>query len=301
MIGGRGDGGGGGGRGGWWNLNNMMPSTQQISSSSSSSSSSSNLASDSLPSSSSHPSWYDSWSQLLLPGAVYTGDEEEYSNPKIEENREHVHYPVVSNMSWEETDDQNQKQLIFKAPMNSPIRPNSTNILDFSSINSITSDQRREPLQKSTSSETAATGTLALKKAKVSQSSSFPPQTTLKVRKEKVGDRISILHQLVSPFGKTDTASVLLETIGYIRFLHRQVEALSCPYLSTIQLQQADFHESVRGQFLQLLNEGDCPMETGRIDENKEYCSEDGRVVKKDLRSRGLCVVPVSYTMHVLR
>lgn len=136
-----------------------------------------------------------------------------------------MHYPVVSNMSWEETDDQNQKQLIFKAPMNSPIRPNSTNILDFSSINSITSDQRREPLQKSTSSETAATGTPALKKAKVSQSSSFPPQTTLKVnllllllfffhllvahlmmnfqvRKEKVGDRISILHQLVSPFGK---------------------------------------------------------------------------------------------------
>ncbi|KAE8718803.1 hypothetical protein F3Y22_tig00109987pilonHSYRG00041 [Hibiscus syriacus] len=40
----------------------------------------------------------------------------------------------------------------------------------------------------------------------------------LKVRKEKLGCRITTLHQLVSPFGKTDTASVLLEAIGYIRF-----------------------------------------------------------------------------------
>ncbi|KAH6781622.1 Prolyl oligopeptidase family protein [Perilla frutescens var. frutescens] len=44
------------------------------------------------------------------------------------------------------------------------------------------------------------------------------------LRKEKLGDRIKALHQLVSPFGKTDTASFLLEAIGYIRFLHGQIE-----------------------------------------------------------------------------
>ncbi|WOH03549.1 hypothetical protein DCAR_0622948 [Daucus carota subsp. sativus] len=46
------------------------------------------------------------------------------------------------------------------------------------------------------------------------------------VRKEKLGDRITALHQLVSPFGKTDTASVLLEAMGYIRFLEAQVQVL---------------------------------------------------------------------------
>uniref|UniRef100_A0ACD5T8V1 Uncharacterized protein n=1 Tax=Avena sativa TaxID=4498 RepID=A0ACD5T8V1_AVESA len=49
------------------------------------------------------------------------------------------------------------------------------------------------------------------------------PMPTFKVRKEKLGDRITALQQLVSPFGKTDTASVLHEAIGYIKFLHDQV------------------------------------------------------------------------------
>ncbi|KAG8379975.1 hypothetical protein BUALT_Bualt07G0145400 [Buddleja alternifolia] len=66
------------------------------------------------------------------------------------------------------------------------------------------------------------------KKARVQQSSAQP---ALKVRKEKLGDRITALHQLVSPFGKTDTASVLSEAIGYIRFLQGQIEALSSPYM----------------------------------------------------------------------
>ncbi|CAN1835508.1 Transcription factor bHLH110 [Linum perenne] len=50
---------------------------------------------------------------------------------------------------------------------------------------------------------------------------SCPP---FKVRKEKLGDRIASLQQLVAPFGKTDTASVLMEAIGYIKFLQNQVE-----------------------------------------------------------------------------
>ncbi|OIV91617.1 hypothetical protein TanjilG_09029 [Lupinus angustifolius] len=49
------------------------------------------------------------------------------------------------------------------------------------------------------------------------------PLPTFKVRKEKLGDRITALQQLVSPFGKTDTASVLHEAIDYIKFLHDQV------------------------------------------------------------------------------
>uniref|UniRef100_M1B635 ER33 protein n=1 Tax=Solanum tuberosum TaxID=4113 RepID=M1B635_SOLTU len=45
-----------------------------------------------------------------------------------------------------------------------------------------------------------------------------------KEKKEKFGERIVALQQLVSPYGKTDTASVLLEAMGYIKFLHEQVK-----------------------------------------------------------------------------
>ncbi|XP_074320090.1 transcription factor bHLH153 [Silene latifolia] len=52
-----------------------------------------------------------------------------------------------------------------------------------------------------------------------------------KERKEKLGEKITMLQQLVSPYGKTDTASVLLEAMEYISFLHEQVKVLSAPYL----------------------------------------------------------------------
>ncbi|KAH0938909.1 hypothetical protein HID58_006370 [Brassica napus] len=39
------------------------------------------------------------------------------------------------------------------------------------------------------------------------------PLPRFKVRKEKLGDRITGLQHLVSPFGKTDTASVLNEAV----------------------------------------------------------------------------------------
>ncbi|KAF8041541.1 hypothetical protein BT93_A0208 [Corymbia citriodora subsp. variegata] len=81
-----------------------------------------------------------------------------------------------------------------------------------------------------------------------------------KERKEKLGEKIVQLQQLVSPYGKTDTASVLLEASEYIQFLHEQVKVLSAPYLQT--------------------------MPATTMQEVDPYC----------LRSRGLCLVPISCT-----
>ncbi|KAL3820327.1 hypothetical protein ACJIZ3_006232 [Penstemon smallii] len=92
---------------------------------------------------------------------------------------------------------------------------------------------------------------------------------SFKVRKEKMGDRITALQQLVSPFGKTDTASVLSEVYENIRFLHEQIHMLSTPYMkigASIHHQQSS---------------------------NK---SKDRDRPRQDLRSRGLCVVPVFKT-----
>ncbi|XP_018466226.2 transcription factor bHLH123 isoform X2 [Raphanus sativus] len=107
------------------------------------------------------------------------------------------------------------------------------------------------------------------KRTKSEPASSSPP---FKVKKEKMSDRIAALQQLVSPFGKTDQASVLSEAIEYIKFLHQQVSALSNPYMksgASLQHQQSDHPKELE-------------------------VSEE-----PDLRSRGLCLVPVSSTFPV--
>ncbi|KAH0719340.1 hypothetical protein KY285_015371 [Solanum tuberosum] len=121
-----------------------------------------------------------------------------------------------------------------------------------------------EDLRESRVTKKSVNNEATLKRARIETPSPLP---TFKVRKEKLGDRITALQQLVSPFGKTDTASVLHEAIEYIKFLHDQVNALGTPYLkngSTTKHQQI-------------------------VDKVKE----------EDLRSRGLCLVPISSTFPV--
>ncbi|CAF1932627.1 unnamed protein product [Brassica oleracea var. botrytis] len=91
-----------------------------------------------------------------------------------------------------------------------------------------------------------------------------------KVRKERLGERIAALQQLVSPYGKTDAASVLHEAMGYIKFLQDQIQVLCSPYLINYSL--------------------DGGAVTGDVTPGKKV---------RDLRSRGLCLAPVSSTVHV--
>nr|XP_043624284.1 transcription factor bHLH112-like isoform X2 [Erigeron canadensis] len=109
-----------------------------------------------------------------------------------------------------------------------------------------------------------SSGRVLLKRPRLETPSPFP---TFKVRKEKLGDRITALQQLVSPFGKTDTASVLHEAIQYIKLLHDQVNILSVPYMDNGATKQFNqIHDNVK----------------------------DVKGHKQDLRSLGLCLVPVS-------
>ncbi|KAK4753460.1 hypothetical protein SAY87_022258 [Trapa incisa] len=117
---------------------------------------------------------------------------------------------------------------------------------------------------------------VAPKKIRIeSRSTSCPP---LKVRKEKLGDRIATLQQLVAPFGKTDTASVLMEAIGYIKFLQNQVQTLSVPYMKSSR------------------NHSTGASRRGSRSEGAHISSEES---KQDLRSRGLCLVPLPCLSYI--
>ncbi|XP_006647667.1 transcription factor bHLH133-like [Oryza brachyantha] len=114
------------------------------------------------------------------------------------------------------------------------------------------------------------------KKSKQEASKASPPKQP--IPKVKLGEKITALQQIVSPFGKTDTASVLFETIKYIKFLHEQVQLLSEPYTNSsrskgnsVVVPWGDQAEASKG-------------ETGH-----------------DLKNRGLCLVPVSWTPEVYR
>ncbi|XP_058070055.1 transcription factor bHLH154-like isoform X2 [Magnolia sinica] len=113
-------------------------------------------------------------------------------------------------------------------------------------------------------------GTGSGSRASAENGGETPKKHKTEVKKEKLGERITALQKLVSPYGKTDTASVLHEAMGYIRFLHDQVQVLSSPYLQRLP--------------------------------SSAHLQEGGEAVSKyGLRSRGLCLVPVESTVHVAK
>ncbi|CAA0843410.1 Transcription factor bHLH110 [Striga hermonthica] len=141
---------------------------------------------------------------------------------------------------------------------------------DSSKIPDPISNGAIEAKRSSTKMEAKAPIQHATKKSRLEGRASCPP---FKVRKEKLGDRIAALQQLVAPFGKTDTASVLKEAIGYIKFLQDQVETLSVPYM------KASRNKSTK---------------LDKTDQN-----ESKEEPKWDLRSRGLCLVPLSCLSYI--
>ncbi|KAK8949400.1 Transcription factor bHLH113 [Platanthera zijinensis] len=94
-----------------------------------------------------------------------------------------------------------------------------------------------------------------LKTGPTAGKASFSP----KLKNDKIGERVAVLQQMVAPFGKSDTASVLTEATSYIKFLHDQLQVLVNPYLPSAS--------------------------NGRSQEGGGDCYR--------LRSRGLCLMPV--------
>ncbi|KAG5030160.1 hypothetical protein JHK82_013759 [Glycine max] len=317
----------------WWNINTMRPPPPPPQASPPFFSTPSNFLTpyytptSSLP----LPSWHDnnqelpeSWSQLLMSGMV--SEEEKGGMCQVQSKKlENWEQQMLSQAPSAPIVDVKQESSVNSyayghgneefqpakptwsqiVPASSPkscVTSFSSSMLDFSNNNT---DARPPPPDPSSECDSAATGG-AFKKARVQ-----PPttQSTFKVRKEKLGDRITALHQLVSPFGKTDTASVLLEAIGYIRFLQSQIEALSLPYLgsgSGNMRQQQSVRNNTNPPFL-VQGENNCifPEDPGQLlNENclkrKAASEQDSQEEqKKDLRSRGLCLVPVSCTLQV--
>ncbi|CAL4978747.1 unnamed protein product [Urochloa decumbens] len=206
----------------------------------------------------------ESWSQLLVGGLV--GDHERYSTATA---------------------------LLSKGLLEEGTMPQAAGPYNFYGHGS-GEEIQASGTNKSQGNSAASGSGSAPKKARVHTSSSA--QSTLKVRKERLGDRITALHQIVSPFGKTDTASVLQETIGYIRFLLNQIEVFSFPYLGHGNGSSMQQQHTVAS----LLNHSNSNV-TVEVEGPTEQ--DEGNVGdadnKKDLRSRGLCLVPVSCTSHL--
>ncbi|CAN8313781.1 unnamed protein product [Cochlearia groenlandica] len=108
------------------------------------------------------------------------------------------------------------------------------------------------------------------KKAKCGGGSTISPEKELP--KAKLRDKITTLQQIVSPFGKTDTASVLQEAITYINFYQEQVKLLSTPYMK---------NSSIKDPW-------------GGWDRDHDHNKRGSKHL--DLKSRGLCLVPISCT-----
>ncbi|KAL9421947.1 hypothetical protein AB3S75_034256 [Citrus x aurantiifolia] len=89
-------------------------------------------------------------------------------------------------------------------------------------------------------------------------------------RSQKLSDKITALQKLVSPYGKTDTASVLQEASLYIKLLQEQIQVH--------ETMLSGSYNSLQVQVLHSLEMGEEQL---------------------DLRSRGLCLVPISFSQKV--
>ncbi|KAL0885526.1 hypothetical protein Bca101_009509 [Brassica carinata] len=257
-----------------------------------------------------------SLSQLLL-GGLMMGDEE-----RMEMMNHHHHQHSYQEKKLRNLEDRvlrhqasvkqeisnNNGYMIMSSPK-SPLNKSRVTTTRFHNFNEDSNNSNSNSnglnLSECNSSEISGSS-FANKKPKLQVPSlRLSSQPILKVRKEKLGGRIAALHQLVSPYGKTDTASVLSEAIGYIRFLHSQVEVLSVPYFGTPS-RNNKMHQHVRGDMNglfpqdpgQLVSEYCMKISNGALSSstNKPNLNEE---TKKDLKSRGLCLAPISCTLQV--
>ncbi|OWM66048.1 hypothetical protein CDL15_Pgr015474 [Punica granatum] len=274
---------------------NLFPAASAASCSSSSSSSWQDINNSELP---------VSWSQLLLGGGLVGEDHKSGNNMShFQDQQSRNGSSAIDHVKQENSASSynsiyghaNTHQQDFslasaaKPSAWSPMAPVSSfanscttsietnNVLDYSKNDRSARNPAKDRVYECNSIANGG----AQKKARVQPSSA---QSTFKVRKEKLGDRITALHQIVSPFGKTDTASVLLEAIGYIRFLHGQIEALSLPYLGK---DSGNLRHPGQGERNYIFPE----------DPGQNYEEEIEQM--KDLRSKGLCLIPISCTLEV--
>lgn len=84
-------------------------------------------------------------------------------------------------------------------------------------------------------------------------------------RSQRLSDKITILQKLVSPYGKTDTASVLQEACLYIKFVQEHIQNL-------LQMQSNSY---------------------------KNQNPQGIQQKQGNLRSEGLCLVPVTFTQKI--
>ncbi|XP_075494488.1 uncharacterized protein LOC142532061 isoform X1 [Primulina tabacum] len=305
----------------WWSMNSMHPQFSSQFVFGSNPSLSPNPFESDIQHHQDFPARGPSWSQLLLGGLAVNEEENTFGgglfqqqrklqenlyqdlqvlnlNPSFTRNSgvdikqdydldyDH-HHQFQANRSSQPSNNINSSWPHQLMPVSSPASCTtnmSHSLLNFSVEKStVTAVERKNHLHNQEhSSECNSIGNGGVpKKARVQRSS---PQPALKVRKEKLGDRITALHQIVSPFGKTDTASVLTEAIRHIRFLQAQIEALSGPYMRYASADTAQYSFQERNSFFH---------------EEHGKDSNGARRVAKDLRSRGLCLVPISYTQHM--
>ncbi|XP_004503450.1 transcription factor bHLH68 [Cicer arietinum] len=287
----------------WWNINSTIPTTDHhhhqpnfFSTPSSNNYFMTTPYASSLPSCHENQELPDSWSQLLMSGMVYEEDKGSMCQALNASLVDVKQESSVNNYVYgnEEFNPINWSQIVPSSSSSSKSCATSftTNMLDFSNNKMDTRSPPSDPSSECNSSG----GGGALKKARVQQSTT---QSTFKVRKEKLGDRITALHQLVSPFGKTDTASVLLESIGYIRFLQSQIEALSLPYLGNGSGNMRQQQKCVQGEKNCIFPEDPGQLLNEKCLKRKAASEQECEEEKKDLRSRGLCLVPVSCTLQV--